>query len=464
MQAKLESFTPYFEKFLIFFIILQPILDLITSLSIHLLQTEITLGILVRFLVLVLGFFYILTVKGATKKKIIISYLTLLSVFFLINIINNYFVKDPMSITSEVKFVAKTGYFIFILFTYLFLFKRIRSTNKDWESLIQKNFVFAMNIIGAVMVISAITGTAFNSYIKDKTGHVGWFFAGNELGAIMAISFGIVILYAIRKTTSFQNIYTWVPVLLVMYSLLAVGTKVGYVTVLLMLLISLFVLIVEKFRDKRAGKINLVILLLLIAGFAVYTPFSPIAENTNIHLNLINEQNQTQEQPETDPNHTANKPHKPSNDKTEQHLGNKEIENLLLSGRGTYLEEHKQFFNEAGISQKLFGLGFGGNYETEAKMIEMDFHDLFYSFGIVGTILYLLPILYFGIKVFLLFIRKISIHFNISNALIASGIVIGLGIAYSAGHVLTAPAVSIYLAILIAYLVTRLEKDSDTIL
>ncbi|KAA0804528.1 O-antigen ligase family protein, partial [Bacillus sp. AY2-1] len=40
-----------FEHFLLFFIILQPVLDLLTSLSITLLKSNATVGILVRFLI-----------------------------------------------------------------------------------------------------------------------------------------------------------------------------------------------------------------------------------------------------------------------------------------------------------------------------------------------------------------------------------------------------------------------------
>ncbi len=49
-----------FERFLLFFIILQPVLDLLTSLSITLLKSSATVGILVRFLIMAVGGIYIL--------------------------------------------------------------------------------------------------------------------------------------------------------------------------------------------------------------------------------------------------------------------------------------------------------------------------------------------------------------------------------------------------------------------
>lgn len=62
---------------------------------------------------------------------------------------------------------------------------------------------------------------------------------------------------------------------------------------------------------------------------------------------------------------------------------------------------YKQYYKDAPLSQKLFGMGYAGNYTDKIKLIEMDFHDLFFAFGIVGFLIYLIPLLYFGIKLFI---------------------------------------------------------------
>ena len=43
------------------------------------------------------------------------------------------------------------------------------------------------------------------SYESNKLGHQGWFFAGNELGAILAMSFGLVVYFVIMQTTSLEE-------------------------------------------------------------------------------------------------------------------------------------------------------------------------------------------------------------------------------------------------------------------
>ena len=49
------------------------------------------------------------------------------------------------------------------------------------------------------MVISISTSTDFGSYEWMKVGSRGWFYAGNELGSILAIIFPIVVLYSIQN-------------------------------------------------------------------------------------------------------------------------------------------------------------------------------------------------------------------------------------------------------------------------
>lgn len=85
-----------------------------------------------------------------------------------------------------------------------------------------------------------LTSTDFPSYPNSKIGSRGWFFAGNELSSIFAITFPIVVLYSIHKTTSFSKIYYWIPTVLAMYASIMIGTKVGYGAIVITLGIALF--------------------------------------------------------------------------------------------------------------------------------------------------------------------------------------------------------------------------------
>ena len=76
-----------FNKILIIFILLQPILDLITGLSVHALDLNITIGIVIRMLFLI---FLMFTTTFIYKKKLsLYTYIavTIYSLLYLIGII-----------------------------------------------------------------------------------------------------------------------------------------------------------------------------------------------------------------------------------------------------------------------------------------------------------------------------------------------------------------------------------------
>ncbi|TKI91497.1 hypothetical protein FC695_32715, partial [Bacillus cereus] len=128
-------------------------------------------------------------------------------------------------------------------------------------------------------------------------------------------------------------------------------------------------------------------------------------------------------------------------------------ENLIFSGRQVYEERHKQFFKEAPMSQKLLGMGYAGNFkyneqkQPDPKLIEMDFHDWFYDFGIIGFVLLMIPFIYYGLRILLAFATRFKDIFNIKYGMISASLLLALGIAYIAGHILTAPGVGIYFVV-----------------
>jgi hypothetical protein len=442
-----RTFKTNFETFLLIYILIQPFIDLLTSLSIFALKVDLTIGVFARFFVMMLVVFYLFIVDNEQMKKQVLIYLFILGGFFAVSLVNNLFVKEPMSLFAEIRNIAKLIYFPILLFSYLYVLRSL-SGKIDWAEKVQRYIYYSMIVVDLVMIIASITNTGIKSYESVKLGHQGWFFAGNELGAIMAICFSIVVLYAIKHTTSWKHVYYWIPVVMMIFSLLALGTKVGYGSVLIILVVALVMNVFEYFRNRKkaekANAINIMVNGVLLAVFLAITPFTPVAYNTNIHLQWVGLDKEKSEKKEI---------------KTEEdeEIRDEAIENVILSGREHFLALHKEYFAKAPLSQKLLGMGYGGNYEKEAKTVEMDFYDLFYSFGVIGFLLFLLPYVVLAVRILWAFLMNLGKYFNIENVLVGSGIVMGLGIAYTAGHVLFAPAVSIYLAILISYLAMKVQ-------
>ncbi len=459
MVTKFKQTDNYFPHFLLLFIVFQPILDLLTSFSIYVLHMSATVGIVVRFAFMLLALGYLLLHHKQQGAKKYILYLCLFGIVLAIGLVNNLMVKSPVSFGEEVKFILKSVYPIVLLFGYIIALKELKNNEYAFHKIITY-FLYATLILSISIIAAMATGTDFPSYPNSKIGSRGWFFAGNDLSSIFAIMFPIVVLYSVHKTTSFSKAYYWIPTVLAMYASIMIGTKVGYGAIVITLGIALFFLFIEyMIHRKKEGKgftylVNTIVAAVVLGGLLVLTPQTPIAKNMSIHLQIYEYKKSVQEEKDRKEGKVVTE-----EEHKEGELTDSEMKSLIYSDRDKFLKVYKQYYREAPLSQKLFGMGYAGNYTTKMKLVEMDFHDLFFAFGIVGFLMYLLPLLYFGIKIFIRIITNFKKLFSVKHMLLASTLVLSLGIGFMSGHVLTAPAVSIFFVVILAYLIVDLEIE-----
>ncbi|HDR8182751.1 TPA: O-antigen ligase family protein [Bacillus thuringiensis] len=459
MVTKLKQTDNYFPHFLLLFIVFQPILDLLTSFSIYVLHMSATVGIVVRFAFMLLALGYLLLHHKQHGAKKYILYLFLFGIVLAVGLVNNLMVKSPVSFGEEVKFILKSVYPIVLLFGYIIALKELKNNEYAFHKIITY-FLYATLILSISIIAAMATGTDFPSYPNSKIGSRGWFFAGNDLSSIFAIMFPIVVLYSVHKTTSFSKVYYWIPTVLAMYASIMIGTKVGYGAIVITLGIALFFLFIEyMIHRKKEGKgftylVNTVVAAVVLGGLLVLTPQTPIAKNMSIHLQIYEYKKSVQEEKDRKEGKVVTE-----EEHKQGELTDSEMKSLIYSDRDKFLKVYKQYYKEAPLSQKLFGMGYAGNYTTKMKLVEMDFHDLFFAFGIVGFLMYLLPLLYFGIKIFIRIITNFKKLFSVKHMLLASTLVLSLGIGFMSGHVLTAPAVSIFFTVILAYMVVDLEIE-----
>lgn len=452
-------------NFFILFIIFQPIIDIFTTFTTLKLNSNISFGILIRCVYLLLSVIFILSQFNKLKvAKRITIYLVILGVFVISNLFISYTHKPIFHLSAEIIFFTKLLYGNIVMLNFILVFKYLKEQPEKLLKQFLNAFVYSAIIIGGVMVISYLTSTSISTYDHRKIGHTGWFFAGNEIGAILAIISPIVLYYAIKKTSHFKQLYYWIPFLSIAFSLIMLGTKVGYGALLITLVISVLALVITYFISKEKSKlkgfgINIAITSALLLLLIISTPLTPIYKNTFAHFDLLGiEYAQDDYENGIDPI-TGEVLQKPNKLKLE--ISTEQYENLLLSSRELFIEVQRGYFSKAPVSQKLLGMGFAGNYTDKAKMIEMDFHDIFFSLGILGFIVYLAPYLLFGGFLVLIFLKNFRCIFTPKYALFISSILLTLGISATAGHILTAPAVSIYLSAIIAFLVTLPPSNNE---
>ena len=456
---------------LVAFIIIQPIIDILTTASILFIDIPLTIGVIIRLAYLaVMAGWIIYAATKSKRAKLYLLYLVGFAVLVIVNFVTSMTVKEPFFVVEELTFYTKVVYFHVLFFGFLLLIEALAKNGTDTKKQLVNYFLIASGIISAVFIIAQLTGTSLANYARSKEGWTGWFYAGNEIGATMAILLPITALYAVNKMTAAKKFIHWIPFILLSISMLALGTKVGYggiIIVLLSVLIGSLIMLLMKNKDtdKQVVKANVLVSIILLIVLSFTTPFTPVFGNMFAHLNILGismgdkpveldefgEEIEIDEEEEEDPFITG-----------------KQFENLVFSSREQYAADYTRQFAEAPISQKLFGMGFAGNYDypqphKPLKMIEMDFHDWFYSFGIIGFLYMMAPIVYFALKYVWQFITNFKTRFTYFGILTGVAFLIGIGISYTAGHVLTAPSVSIYLAFIFAVLVFQTRISTDTI-
>ena len=110
------------------------------------------------------------------------------------------------------------------------------------------------------------------------------------------------------------------------------------------------------------------------------------------------------------------------------------VNRVIYNDRLTFLQQNFEYYKEQNIIKILFGIGME---DYNIKMVEIDFFDIVFRYGIIGIII---------------FIGSIVLSLNWSKIKIVEKVYIILLtiISLTSGHVLIYPAVSIYYGVLIS--------------
>ena len=135
----------------------------------------------------------------------------------------------------------------------------------------------------------------------------------------------------------------------------------------------------------------------------------------------------------------------------------RKILGVLLSGRADFFAKNYGVFIDSGITNILFGLGWNDrpelNYTFDRKLVEIDVFDILIHYGVIGFILYFIPTIFFVLKI----IKNIR-RWKIETLFYTAIMFLVFFASVFAGHIFAAPAVSIYL-ILIMIIVNNLLEE-----
>ncbi|MBR2616571.1 MAG: O-antigen ligase family protein [Clostridia bacterium] len=443
--------------FLEWFVLLQPVLDFLTSLTVRFVDTPLTVGMICRILFLGLAGVWLFFFYDGAQKKLLCGAFLVTALYGVLSVGMNAAAYGFGTVVENGKMFFKMFYFVFVLLFFYALYKKYGFEVKN------KLLCVVFLEYTASIFVSALTGTSFVTYEYAK-GYCGWFYAGNEVGAIVSVLAAFALLYAAGTKQ------WWIKLsvgFLTAFAACYIGTKVPFLACLGAVAVLLVFFGVKACLKKTRADAGLFLQLLavLCAVLILFRLGSPVKVNgdalTGYHYDTNVSDKLEDDEEDTDPDDVLEESGAEWN---EDGLGYKIflVANWLLSNRLVMIAPAFLGYINAPLSQILFGMGYTFRLpdgELFDYLIEMDFLALVINHGIVGTLIFLAPILYFAVICLKRLFRLWKRFFELQEAVASIySILIALGCAFLAGHVLVAPAVSIYLAIAIVKLYATLEQ------
>ena len=397
------------DKFLKIFLFMQPFLDVLAAVLIYN-NVDNFVTSLIRLVFMGLMALYLYFGEYENKKKTLI-YVSTLIITIIIHTLIMIFDKDMSVFMYEFKNTISTYYFVFLLISLGVIYKDNKISKKE--------LMYLWIIYVLLTFIPNVLGIGFKSYSHSKTGMTGWFYSANVVGSILVIILPII-LSEIKKLPKLLIVILGAMAL---YSIFSLGTKTPVLGLVIILFVNLLYYIYKLFKSKKKKSIIIIFSsLILLCGVSVYViPKTSFYENLKIHYNFLK--------------------------KNDVKVFSKEfLDHFVFSQRLSMEERTRHNYNISPIQEKVFGIGYIENYSTDSvnlKIVEMDYFDIFYREGIVGFILFFIPVIY----MIVMFFKNNSINFISVNMFIS--ILLIMLLALFQGHIFITPAISIFVALIL---------------
>ena len=477
------------------FILIQPLLDLFTSLAKHA-GIDLTIGILVRSLFMITCVIFILFFCRGKSMVVYQIYIIALSLYCLFFLLGSFYQGGIVHAVGNLKELIKCVYFLYVFAGVYCLYQITNFTISD------RVLSGTLSIYLLVIFLAFITDSSFQSYTYGA-GYSGWYYAANEISSIIAVLSPIAVVYCVKLFDVNKGFYSVAYkiiriiaaiILLFLISFCAsfIGTKAVFAAIFIYVSLLILWALCRWMQTKKKEYGILAIISTLIFFLIIALLFiSPLKENlqrfveahptkieTTKVMSTFSEPG-TSQQSSADQEITTQIKEEAVQEKpltvSESVPDNQEMDittnklylffNRILSNRLEYVKPSIIAFTNGSLGEKLFGIGYvnlANSTHNIEKSIEMDGLAILIRHGILGLVIYFIPLLYFGIKTVLFIIRHLSKFLSsLSLCTYFYSILIGLFLAFVAGHTLVAPAVSIYLVLLIVKQIHEMKSLAD---
>ena len=403
------------SKIISIFILIQPVLDLITGICLHVFSLNLTIGIIIRMLFLL---FIMYATTFIYKKKLSLIYyliVTFYSIIYLINIGTN------SHLFGQVQGLLRVFYFPLLLVSFYDLRDEIKISTATLFTTLTLYLIF--------IFIPMTLNLGFKSYEITKSGTLGYYNSANEISGIISILTPIVFMIFNSKGKSILKV---IYILLYLVVILTIGTKTPLLSLLITIGMTFIYIMIKSYKDKKYKRIlsSFIIIVIGIISLIILIPKTNFYKNIKVHLDFLKVE-----------------------DVTDIIDNGNLIDHFIFSQRVTFLTDRKSIYDNATFQEKLFGIGYYYNGKKD-KQVEMDYFDIYLNHGIIGFIIFFSVYLYILVQT-----TKIKRKLNFNLYMLNVSMLLILFLSLFTGHIITAPAVSLIVVVIIMMLQNRRKKE-----
>lgn len=411
------------EDILCLFVIICPILDMLSFVFRNTFNSSISPSTFIRPIIPIILFIIIFFKKNFKLQMIAVSVIYAVYAIIHLYIFNNVKVGCSYGgVFNELQYIVNYTFLIVNLFLFTYLFWK-----KDNDKL-KKSVLIAFGIYVISLYLSIITGTSSTTYLEG-TGYKGLYESGNSLCTILCISL-CIILPMLKEKKYFWQVASLIALAGIFLTML-VGTRTGLIgfglIALLYILSECFTSLIGKIHiNKKVIAISAVALLLII--LVAIMGGSKTLERRN-HLKEVQASAtdiETGERRYLSGDVTELK-HKIENGEISEEYMPKEMQNAIIR-LYNYAKQNNMQNNDMRRQQLMYNIYlvqeqknallilFGNGYKAQFRelVMEMEVPAFLCNFGVVGLILYFVPFLaisLYGIYIAIRNIRKIDTQY-----------------------------------------------------
>lgn len=402
------------SKIISIFIILSPIIDVLTGICINTFNVNFTFGIVFRIIFLLFVVYVSLFVYR--KKQLLLPY-TMFLLYFAFYAIGILLFNDNFLL--NIQGMIKVYYFPIIFLSLYYI--------KDYFKISKMTLFSSLTLYLTFIFIPTVLGIGYETYEITKAGTLGFFNSANEISGIISILTPIMFIIIFRSKQSIPKI-----VLLLMYLvvILMMGTKTPIIALFFTIGISVGYLLLKGLKEKNYKNlwISICSIIVLLFGIALILPKTNFYKNIETHLDYLGLNNVFEVF-------------------TDDHL----VDHFIFSSRLSFLKDKAVLYKLAPLYQKAFGIGYT-HKGKETKMIEMDYFDIYFSHGLMGFFVFFMITLYILHKI----LEKTNMK-NYEYWMIHTSLLLIIILSFFTGHIITAPSVSL-VSVIIILLLTKTKK------